>query len=118
MFPDVVKVLVRTDVLVPWAVPVSSVDAQGRILETQWTPAFGNTEPDPEEEATSQLNFRRSGVVALVVDAGYLTPELNRQNDVLRLDKATVSLPKKGKKAQAAAPAASQPVLPVVKARL
>ncbi len=105
VFPDVVKVLVRTDALVPWAVPVSSVDAQGRILETQWTPAFGNTEPDPEEEATSQLNFRRPGVVALVVDAGYLTPELNRQNDVLRLDKATVALPKKGKKAQAATPA-------------
>ncbi len=88
LFPDVVKVLVRTDSPLPWAVPVSSVDAQGRVLETLWTPPFGNTDPDPEEEATSQLNFRRSGVAALVVDAGYLSPQLNRQNDVLRLEKS------------------------------
>ena len=32
-FKDLVKVLVRTDSEVPWAVPVSTVDAQGRILE-------------------------------------------------------------------------------------
>ena len=104
VFPDVVKVLVRTDAPVAWAVPVSSVDAQGRVLETLWTAPFGDTDPAAEDEATSQLNFRRPGVVALVVDAGYLTPQLNRQNDVLRLDKATAALPKKGKKA-AAAPA-------------
>ena len=88
VFPDVVKVLVRTDSSLPWAVPVSSVDAQGRVLETLWTPPFGNTDPDADEEATSQLNFRRPDVAALVVDAGYLTPQLNRQNDVLRLEKS------------------------------
>jgi len=86
VFNDVVKVLVRTDSDVPWAVPVSSVDAQGKILETLWTPPFGNTEPDPEEEATSQLNFKRENVAAIVVDAGYLTPQLNRRNDRLRLE--------------------------------
>lgn len=84
-FADVVKVLVRTDSPTPWAVPVSSVDARGRVLETLWTPPFGNTDPNAEEEATSQLNFRRANVAALVVDATYLTPELNRRNDRLTL---------------------------------
>ena len=86
-FNDVVKVLVRTDSAVPWAVPVSTVDAQGNILETHWTPPFGNTDPNADEEATSQLNFRRENVAAVVVDAGYLTPQLNRRNDRLRLEK-------------------------------
>jgi hypothetical protein len=82
-FSDVVKVLVRTDSPTPWAVPVSSVDANGRVLETLWTAPFGNTDADAEEEATSQLNFRRANVAALVVDANYVTPQLNRRNDRL-----------------------------------
>ncbi|GAB3848301.1 hypothetical protein GCM10028822_10970 [Hymenobacter terrigena] len=82
-FNDVVKVLVRTDSPTPWAVPVSSVDANGRVLETLWTTPFGNTDPNAEEEATSQLNFKRANVAALVVDANYVTPELNRRNDRL-----------------------------------
>ncbi|MBH8556671.1 M1 family metallopeptidase [Hymenobacter negativus] len=82
-FNDVVKVLVRTDSPTPWAVPVSSVDANGRVLETLWTAPFGNTDPNAEEEATSQLNFKRANVAALVVDANYVTPELNRRNDRL-----------------------------------
>lgn len=85
VFNDVVKVLVRNESLVPWAVPVSTVDAQNHILETLWTPPFANTDPNAEQEATSQLNFRRENVAAIVVDAGYLTPELNRRNDRLRL---------------------------------
>ncbi len=91
VFNDVVKVLVRTDSDVPWAVPVSTVDAQGQVLETLWTPPFGNTDPDPEEEASSQLNFRRENVAAVVVDAGYLTPQLNRRNDRLRLEAGPLS---------------------------
>ena len=86
LFSDVVKVLVRTDSAVPWAVPVSSLDAQGNVLETRWTPPFGNLDANAEDEATSQLNFRRANVAALVVDAGYLTPQLNRRNDRLQLD--------------------------------
>ncbi|MBO2009067.1 M1 family metallopeptidase [Hymenobacter negativus] len=82
-FSDVVKVLVRTDSPTPWAVPVSSVDAQGKVLETLWTPPFGNTDPNAEEEATSQLNFKRENVAALVVDANYVAPQLNRRNDRL-----------------------------------
>ena len=82
-FDDVVKVLVRTDSPTPWAVPVSSVDASGRVLETLWTAPFGNTDPNADEEATSQLNFKRANVAALVVDANYVTPELNRRNDRL-----------------------------------
>ena len=86
IFNDVVKVLVRTDAEVPWAVPVSSLDAQGNVLETLWTAPFGNLDASAEEDATSQLNFRRAGVVALTVDAGYLTPQLNRRNDRLQLE--------------------------------
>lgn len=85
LFDDVVKVLVRTDSEVPWAVPVSSLDAQGNVLETHWTTPFGNLDANAEEEASSQLNFRRANVAALVVDAGYLTPQLNRRNDRLLL---------------------------------
>ena len=85
-FEDVVKVLVRTNSPVPWAVPVSSLDANGKVLETRWTPPFGNTDADAEEEAQSQLNFQRAGVAALVVDAGYITPQLNRRDDRLKLD--------------------------------
>lgn len=85
VFKDVVKVLVRTESPVAWAVPVSTLNAQGKVLETQWTPPFGDTSPDPEGEAESQLNFKRDSVVAVVVDAGYLTPQLNRRNDRLRL---------------------------------
>ena len=86
IFDDVVKVLVTTDSEQPWAVPVSSLDAQGHVLETLWTPPFGSANlPADEDEATSQLNFKRANVVALVVDAGYLTPQLNRRNDRLKL---------------------------------
>jgi len=87
-FPDVVKVLATTSSTTPWSVPVSSVDAKGNILETQWTAPFGNVEEDPEEEVTSQVDFRvqRDKIAALVVDAGYLTPQLNRRNDRLRLE--------------------------------
>jgi hypothetical protein len=82
-FSDVIKVLVRTDSPTPWAVPVSSVDANGKVLETLWTTPFGNTDVNAEEEATSQLNFKRANVAALVVDANYVTPQLNRRNDRL-----------------------------------
>ena len=86
IFDDVVKVLVRTDSDRRWAVPVSSVDAQGKVLETLWTPPFGSADAGTDEDdATSQLNFRRANVAALVVDAGYLTPQLNRRNDRLKL---------------------------------
>ncbi|GAA4349229.1 hypothetical protein GCM10023185_05790 [Hymenobacter saemangeumensis] len=85
VFNDVVKVLVATDSPTPWAVPVSSVDAQGKVLETLWTTPFGNTEPDPEEDATSQLNFKRENVAAIVVDANYVAPQLNRRDDRLKL---------------------------------
>ncbi|MCC3152234.1 M1 family metallopeptidase [Hymenobacter sp. BT770] len=78
---DVVKVLVRTDSPVLWAVPVSTVDAQGKVLQTLWTPPFGN----PEDDAEAQLDFRRENVVAVVVDAEYITPELNRRDDRLLL---------------------------------
>ena len=78
---DLVKVLVRTDSPVLWAVPVSTVDAQGKVLQTLWTPPFG----DPEDDAESQLDFRRENVAAVVVDAEYLTPQLNRRDDRLAL---------------------------------
>ncbi|HEX8327547.1 MAG TPA: M1 family metallopeptidase [Hymenobacter sp.] len=78
---DVVKVLVRTDSPVQWAVPVSTVDAQGKVLQTLWTPPFG----DPEDDAESQLDFRRENVAAIVVDAEYVTPQLNRRDDRLAL---------------------------------
>jgi len=77
-----VKVLIRNDSPAPFAVPVSTVDAQGRILETQWTPLI-QTE-DGEDEV--QLNFRRAGAAAVVVDAAYLTPELNRRDDRMKID--------------------------------
>ncbi|MBF9143904.1 M1 family metallopeptidase [Hymenobacter properus] len=86
VFNDVVKVLVRTESERPWSVPVSTVDAQNNILETLWTTPFGNTDPNADEEVTSQLNFKRDNVVAVVVDAGYLAPQLNRRNDRLRLE--------------------------------
>ena len=86
LFSDVVKVLVRTDSEVPWAVPVSSLDAQGNVLETLWTPPFGNLDANAIEDATSQLNFKRPNVAAMVVDAGYLTPQLDRRNDRLKLE--------------------------------
>ncbi|MBF9220870.1 M1 family metallopeptidase [Hymenobacter ruricola] len=86
VFNDVVKVLVRTDSSIPWAVPVSTVDAQNKVLETLWTPPFGNTDPNADEEVTSQLNFKRENVAAVVVDATYLTPQLNRRNDRVKLE--------------------------------
>ena len=85
VYSDTVKVLVRTTATTPWAVPVSTVDKDGKILQTLWTKPFGNTDDEAELEAESQLNFRRTGVAALVVDAAYLTPQLNRRNDRLTL---------------------------------
>ena len=78
---DVVKVLVRTDSPVLWSVPVSTVDAQGKVLQTLWTTPFG----DPEDEAQTQLDFRRENVAAVVVDAEYVTPQLHRRDDRLAL---------------------------------
>jgi len=80
---DAVKVLVRNDSPAPFAVPVATVDAQGRVLETKWTPVFGGTEDDEQDE--TQLNFRRQNVAAVVVDPGYLTPQLNRHDDRLKI---------------------------------
>ncbi|RYU79738.1 M1 family metallopeptidase [Hymenobacter persicinus] len=79
-----VKVLIRNDSPAPFAVPVSTVDAQGKILETQWTPLIGIE--DGEDE--TQLDFRRAGVAAVVVDAAYLTPELNRRDDRMKVSGA------------------------------
>ncbi|MBT9391709.1 M1 family metallopeptidase [Hymenobacter sp. NST-14] len=77
------KVLVRNDSPAPFAVPVSTLDARGQVLETKWTPAFGGTDDDTKDE--TQLNFRAAGVTAVVVDAGYLTPQLNRRDDRMKL---------------------------------
>ncbi|PJJ55034.1 M1 family metallopeptidase [Hymenobacter chitinivorans] len=76
-----VKVLVRNDSPAPFAVPVSTVDAQGKVLETQWTTVI-STEDEQDE---AQVNFRREGVAAVVVDAEYLTPQLNRRDDRMKL---------------------------------
>ncbi|SNC75066.1 hypothetical protein SAMN06265337_2687 [Hymenobacter gelipurpurascens] len=78
-----VKVLVRNDVPAPFAVPVATLDAQGKVLQTQWTPVFGSSKDDENDEV--QLNFRREGVASVVVDPGYLTPELNRRDDHINL---------------------------------
>jgi hypothetical protein len=78
-----VKVLVRNDVPAPFTVPVATLDAQGKVLETQWTPVFGSAKDDEHDEV--QLNFRREGVASVVIDPGYLTPELNRRDDHINL---------------------------------
>ncbi|QDA60966.1 M1 family metallopeptidase [Hymenobacter jejuensis] len=72
-----VKVLIRNDSPAPFAVPVATLDAQGKVLETQWTPLLGRSETDEE----TQLDFRREGVAAVVIDPMYLTPQLNRSDD-------------------------------------
>ncbi|GAB2769087.1 hypothetical protein HNQ93_000265 [Hymenobacter luteus] len=84
--PDAVKVLVRNDSPAPFAVPVATLDAQGKVLEMQWTPVFGGTKDDEQDE--TQLNFRRAGVASVVVDPAYLTPQLNRRDDQLRISGA------------------------------
>jgi Peptidase family M1 domain len=94
-----VKVLVRNESNAPWSVPVSTVDAMGKVLETQWTPVFGGREAeeksDTEDTDVTQLNFRRSAEVdAVVVDAQYLTPQLNRRDDRRRLSGAFPTLEK------------------------
>ena len=76
-----VKVLVRNDSPAPFAVPVATLDAQGKILETQWTQPIGTGEEDSE----AQLNFRRADVAAVVVDPAYVTPQLNRRDDHMKL---------------------------------
>jgi hypothetical protein len=85
-----VKVLVRNESTAPWAVPVATVDAAGKVLEVQWTPVFGGREAeeksDTEDTDVTQLNFRRTPeVAAVVVDPQYLTPQLNRRDDQRRL---------------------------------
>ncbi|MGI4874128.1 MAG: M1 family metallopeptidase [Janthinobacterium lividum] len=72
---DAVQVRVRATA--PWPVPVSTLDAQNHVLETHWTTPIGHH--------TLPLSFQRDNVAAVVVDAGYLTPQLNRRNDRLRL---------------------------------
>ncbi|MFD2786588.1 M1 family metallopeptidase [Hymenobacter rubripertinctus] len=80
---ETLKVLVRNDSPAPFAVPVSTLDARGQVLETKWTTAFGGTDDDTKDE--TQLNFRAANVAAVVVDAGYLTPQLNRRDDRMKL---------------------------------
>ena len=79
------KVLVRNDSPAPFAVPVATLDAQGKVLETQWTPVFGGTEDDRKDE--TQLDFRRENVAAVVIDPGYLTPQLNRRDDHMQTNR-------------------------------
>ncbi|GAA4375784.1 M1 family metallopeptidase [Hymenobacter koreensis] len=84
---DQIKVLVRNESNAAFAVPVSTVDAQGKVLETLWTPAFGG--PEAEAQASdqldtdvTQLNFRRTAeVAAVVIDPQYLSPEINRRDN-------------------------------------
>ncbi|MCC3157209.1 M1 family metallopeptidase [Hymenobacter sp. 15J16-1T3B] len=92
-----IKVLVRNESNAPWAVPVSTVDASGKVLETLWTPVFGGREAEEKSETedtdVTQLNFRRTpAVAAVVVDAQYLTPQLNRRDDQRRLSGALPTL--------------------------
>ncbi|OUJ75460.1 M1 family metallopeptidase [Hymenobacter crusticola] len=75
-----VKVLVRNESPAPFAVPVATLDAQGKVLETQWTPVIGTG----EDEVETQLNFRREGVAAVVIDPTYVTPQLNRRDDHMK----------------------------------
>ncbi|KUG06702.1 M1 family metallopeptidase [Solirubrum puertoriconensis] len=84
---DQVKVLVRNESTAPWSVPVATVDAQGKVLELQWTPVFGGREAEDrttgdEDTDVTQLNFRRTPeVAAVVVDPEYITPQLNRRDE-------------------------------------
>ncbi|OON69035.1 M1 family metallopeptidase [Hymenobacter sp. CRA2] len=92
-----VKVLVRNESTSPWAVPVATVDTQGKVLELQWTPVFGGREAETnsntEDTDVTQLNFRRTPeVAAVVVDPQYLTPQLNRRDDRRRLSGALSTL--------------------------
>lgn len=83
---QLVKVLIRNDSQAPFAVPVATLDAQGKVLETQWTPVFGASEDDETDEV--QLNFRREGVASVVIDPAYLTPQLNRRDDRMSIEGA------------------------------
>ncbi len=75
-----VQVRVRTTSAAPWPVPVSTLDAQNRVLETRWTAPLSQA-----DAGGGELSFRPDNVAAVVIDAGYLTPQLNRANDRLRL---------------------------------
>ncbi|WP_324676202.1 M1 family metallopeptidase [Hymenobacter sp. GOD-10R] len=75
-----VKVLVRNESPAPFAFPVATLDAQGKVLETQWTPVIGTG----EDEVETQLNFRSEGVAAVVIDPTYVTPQLNRRDDRMK----------------------------------
>ena len=74
------KVLVRNDSPVPFPFPIATLDAAGKVLETQWTDPFSRT--DENDEAV--LRFRNEGVAAVVIDPEYLTPQLNRRDDRLK----------------------------------
>ncbi|AII52849.1 M1 family metallopeptidase [Hymenobacter sp. APR13] len=74
------KVLVRNDSPAPFPFPVASLDASGRVLETQWTKPFART----DESDDAVLRFRDENVASLVVDPDYLTPQLNRRDDRLK----------------------------------
>jgi hypothetical protein len=75
-----VQVRVRTTSAAPWPVPVSTLDAHYRVLETRWSPPLSQA-----DAAGSQLSFRAEGVAAVVIDANYLTPQLTRRHSQLRL---------------------------------
>jgi hypothetical protein len=75
-----VQVRLRTTSAAPWPVPVSTLDSQNRVLETRWTAPLSQA-----EASGGQLSFRAENVAAVVVDAGYLTPQRNRRDDRLRL---------------------------------
>ncbi|UOQ65376.1 M1 family metallopeptidase [Hymenobacter volaticus] len=74
------KVLIRNDSPTPFPFPVATLDAQGKVLETQWTKPFTNT----DEDDSAVLRFKEEGVAAIVADPEYLTPQLNRRDDRLR----------------------------------
>ncbi|SHK58132.1 M1 family metallopeptidase [Hymenobacter psychrotolerans] len=74
------KVLVRNDSPAPFPFPVATLDAQGNVLETKWTPPFART----DEEDDAILWFRNENVAAIVADPAYVTPQLNRRDDRLK----------------------------------
>ncbi|MBC8082999.1 MAG: M1 family metallopeptidase [Hymenobacter sp.] len=74
------KVLIRNDSPTPFPFPVATLDAGGKVLETQWTLPFART----DEDDSAILLFREEGVAAIVADPNYLTPQLNRRDDHLK----------------------------------
>lgn len=82
------KVLVRNDSPAPFPFPVATLDAAGRVLETQWTTPFART----DESDDAVLRFRDENVARLVIDPDYVTPQLNRRDDQLKTSGAFRSL--------------------------